>query len=73
MLGRKEIKGKYSFIVFSLIQGGSMKFQNREAINFIFCNHPLSNKTVDPDYEKEYALALHLGGKLLSQHELSSK
>ncbi|XGU46429.1 ATP-grasp domain-containing protein [Fusobacterium necrophorum subsp. funduliforme] len=38
-----------------------MKFQNREVINFIFCNHPLSNKTVDPDYEKEYALALRLG------------
>lgn len=38
-----------------------MKFQNREAINFIFYNHPLSNKTVDPDYEEEYALALRLG------------
>ena len=38
-----------------------MKFQNREAINFIFCSHPLSNKTVDPDYEEEYNLSLSLG------------
>jgi hypothetical protein len=48
-------------LIFELMDGvepeGNMFVRDLEAVNFIFCNHPLDPKRVDEDYEEEFQAA----------------
>lgn len=71
----KPLEDMPSGLMFKLLDGveimGNVLVRNQQDINFLFCNHPLYQKKVDEDYEKEYQEAgLHHPCALFSYEDL---